>query len=65
MLDVTRMQTAVAMIWSSEYMTFTDSLDLLALLDVVEEHLRRVAGGQGTPKQGVVVEQRHHVRFAK
>ncbi len=41
-----------------------NSLDLLALLDVVEEHLRRVAGGQGTPKQGVIVEQRHHVWFA-
>ncbi len=41
-----------------------DSLDLLALLNGVEEHLRRVAGGQGTPKQGVIVEQCHHVWFA-
>jgi hypothetical protein len=41
-----------------------DSLDLLTLLDAVEEHLRRVAGGQGTPTQGVVVEQHHHVWFA-
>jgi hypothetical protein len=41
-----------------------DLLDLLALLDAVEEHLRIVAGGHGTSKQGVVVEQRHHVWFA-
>ncbi len=41
-----------------------DLLDLLALLNEVEEHLRRVAGGHGTSKQGVVVEQPHHVWFA-
>jgi hypothetical protein len=41
-----------------------DLLDLLALLDLVEEHLRRVAEGNGTSKQGVVVERHHHVWFA-
>ncbi len=41
-----------------------DSLDLLALLNAVEEHLRRVSGGHGTVEQCVVIEQRHHVRLA-
>ncbi len=41
----------------------SNSLDLLALLDAVEEHFRRVAGGHGTSKQSVAVEQCHHVGF--
>jgi hypothetical protein len=39
-------------------------LDLLALLNVLEEHLRRVAGGHGTVEQCVLIEQRHQVWLA-
>ncbi len=40
-------------------------LDLLALLNAKEEHLRRVAGGHdGTAEQSVVIEQCHHVWLA-
>ncbi len=33
---------------------FADALDLLALLESIEEHLRRVAGGHWAAEQGVV-----------
>jgi hypothetical protein len=39
-------------------------LDLLALLNAVEEHLRRVAGGHGTVEQCVLIEQSHQVWLA-
>jgi hypothetical protein len=43
---------------------FLNMLEFLALLDMVEEHLRGVSWGHRTPEQCVIVEQRHNVWLA-
>jgi hypothetical protein len=64
MIDMTRIWTAVAMIVLSESGTFPIRWISLALLDAVEEHLRRLTGGHGTAEQCVVIEQSYHVCLA-
>jgi hypothetical protein len=40
---------------------FSDALDFLTLLNVVEEHFRQVVGGHWASEQGVVIKQHHHI----